>query len=168
MLHDTPADHSVIGIHGIAGSGKTTLAQYVCDCEKKKSEDRYFELIMWIHVTKNFSVHTVYNEMLEIASGQKMDRLSNLDMLQSELKKRLKGKRLLLVLDDVWYSESVDEQNDLKKLLSPLKEADKGSRVLVTTRTADAAKLLGAQNPMPISDMNEEEFFKIFHALCTR
>jgi hypothetical protein len=43
-----------------------------------------------------------------------------------------------------------------------LKEADKGSRVLVTTRTADAAKFLGAPDPMPISDMNEEEVFKMF------
>ena len=34
MLRDVPADdkpYSVIGIHDIPGSGKTTLTQYVCD-----------------------------------------------------------------------------------------------------------------------------------------
>ncbi|RLN22154.1 hypothetical protein C2845_PM07G14290 [Panicum miliaceum] len=162
MLHDTAADHSLIAIHGIPGSGKTTLAQSVCEREKNSGVP-YFELIMWIHVTKKFSVPAAYKEMLEIASGQEMGSLSNLDMLQSELKERLKGKRLLLVLDDVWYSESVAEQDDLKKLLSPFKEADKGSRVLLTSRTADAAKPFDVAHHLePISDMHEEEFFKMF------
>jgi hypothetical protein len=163
MLHDTTADpHSVIGIHGMSGSGKTTLAQYVCECEKKTGVP-YFELIMWIHVTKNFSVDTIYKEMLEIVPGEKMEGdTNNLDKLQSELKKRLQGKRVLLVLDDVWYSENDRAQDDLVKLLSPLKESDKASRVLFTSRTADTAKLLGAPNPMEISDMYEEESFKMF------
>lgn len=163
MLHDTTADpHSVIGIHGMSGSGKTTLAQYVCECEKNTGVP-YFELIMWIHVTKNFSVDTIYKEMLEIVPGEKMEGdTNNLDKLQSELKKRLQGKRVLLVLDDVWYSKNVRAQDDLVKLLSPLKESDKASRVLFTSRTADTAKLLGAPNPMEISDMDEEESFKMF------
>lgn len=46
MLHEAPDDsdasasgsqcYSVIGIYGVAGSGKTNLAQYVCTVEKKR------------------------------------------------------------------------------------------------------------------------------------
>jgi hypothetical protein len=48
MLRDVPADdkpYAVVGIHGIPGSGKTTLTQYVCD---KERDDGYFNLIMWV------------------------------------------------------------------------------------------------------------------------
>jgi hypothetical protein len=103
--------------------------------------------------------------MLEIVLGRpQQDKFSNLDMLQSELKKSLKDKRFLLELDDVWYPESVNEENALEKLLSPLKEADKVSRVLVTTRSADDAAKTSwcSEPPVPISDMSEEEFFKMF------
>jgi Cdc6-like AAA superfamily ATPase len=41
--------YSVMVIHGIPGSGKTTLSQYVCE---KEIDDDYFNLVMWIHVSE--------------------------------------------------------------------------------------------------------------------
>ncbi|XP_062201505.1 putative disease resistance RPP13-like protein 1 isoform X2 [Phragmites australis] len=167
MLRDTPDDepsssktkcYSVIGIHGIPGSGKTTLAQYVCANER---EDSYFNLVMWIRVSQNFSVDTVFTEMIEIASGCKTDQLSNLDMLQMKLEAELTGKKFLLVLDDVWYDKDVSEQQ-LDLLLSPLKAGNRGSKVLVTTRFADAGRALGAQNLVPIREMDEEQYVSMF------
>jgi hypothetical protein len=70
MLRDVPADdkpYAVVGIHGIPGSGKTTLTQYVCD---KERDDGYFNLIMWVHVSQNFSVDAIFTEMSEIAAGR--------------------------------------------------------------------------------------------------
>ncbi|KAM3297798.1 hypothetical protein ACQJBY_039651 [Aegilops geniculata] len=62
MLHETEDPfqantvcgtcYSVIGIHGIAGSGKTTLAQCVYDREKKYRQEKmegHFDILMWIH-----------------------------------------------------------------------------------------------------------------------
>ncbi|KAL6908217.1 hypothetical protein ACP4OV_002387 [Aristida adscensionis] len=168
MLRDTAAAaepsssrtrcFSVIGIYGIPGSGKTTLAQYVCEKEK---DDGFFDLFMWIHVSQNFSVGSVFTEMLEIASGGKRDQLSNLDMLQKELEEKLRGKRFLLVLDDVWYDKHVSEQQ-LDLLFSPLKVGKGGSSVLVTSRTANAAKAFGAQRLVLIPDLDEEQYFSMF------
>uniref|UniRef100_A0A0A9F0W0 Uncharacterized protein n=1 Tax=Arundo donax TaxID=35708 RepID=A0A0A9F0W0_ARUDO len=167
LLHDTPEDdepsssrtkcYPIIGIHGIPGSGKTTLAQYVFEKERNNG---YFNLVMWIHVSQNFSVDTIFTEMLEIASGRKMDQLSNLDMLGWELEAKLRGKRFLLVLDDVWYDQYASRQLGL--LLSPLKVGEMGSKILVTTRTADASRALGARNLIAISDLDKEEFFSMF------
>ncbi|KAF8673416.1 hypothetical protein HU200_048980 [Digitaria exilis] len=166
MLRDAPANdkpssnntncYSVIGIHGVPGSGKTTVAQYVCDKEK---DYYYFNLFMWVHVSQNSSVATIFTEMLEILPGRKTNQFSDIDMLQSELEGKLRDKRFLLVLDDFW-----DDQNaiQLDLLLSPLKVGAMGSRILVTTRTADAAKALGAQNLVAISDLDEEQFFSMF------
>lgn len=50
-------------------------------------------------------MNTVFAEMLEIASGGQRFPTSNLDKLQEELEKNIRGKRFLLVLDDVWYEK---------------------------------------------------------------
>ncbi|KAF8765886.1 hypothetical protein HU200_008066 [Digitaria exilis] len=110
-------------------------------------------------IDMNSSVATIFTEMLEILPGRKTNQFSDIDMLQSELEGKLRDKRFLLVLDDFW-----DDQNaiQLDLLLSPLKVGAMGSRILVTTRTADAAKALGAQNLVAISDLDEEQFFSMF------
>jgi len=66
----------------------------------------------------------------------------------------------LLVLDDFWGDEV--DRRQLGLLLSPLMVAEMGSRILVTTRTADAAKAIGARNLVSISDLVEEQFFLMF------
>jgi hypothetical protein len=167
LLRDVPVDdkpsssgtkcYSVIGIHGIPGSGKTTLAQYVCD---KERGDGYFDLVMWVHVSQNFSVDTIFNDMLDIASGRKRSQCTNIDMLQWELEEKLRGKRFLLVLND--FQSDKDNRSQVDLLLPPLKVGEMGSRILVTTRTVDAAKAICAQNLVAISDLDEEQFFSMF------
>jgi len=110
---------SVVGIYGISGSGKTTLAQHVCKYEEKEN---YFDLVMWIHVSQNYSAGDIFKEMFEAASTDKIEACPNynsLDVLEKELEKKLDGKRFLLVLDDIWCDDDGDEQK-LENLLSPL------------------------------------------------
>ncbi|OEL13342.1 putative disease resistance protein RGA1, partial [Dichanthelium oligosanthes] len=164
LLRDTPATgepgsstakcYSVVGIHGLPGSGKTTLAQSVCKEERKFD---YFNIVMWVHVSQNFTVEAVTSEMLEAASGKRC-KLRNLGMLQEDLKKKLGGKKFLLVLDEFWHTDV----RMLDTLLSPLIAGDSGSKILVTTRFEDVARALGAQNPFRIPEIDEDHFIKMF------
>ncbi|KAF2912116.1 hypothetical protein DAI22_11g232400 [Oryza sativa Japonica Group] len=156
--------YSIIGIHGIAGSGKSTLAQLVCANEKKdkqEKKDGHFDLIMWVHVSQHFSVDTILTEMLEAATGKKCGRFNNLDILEQKLEEALGGKRFLLVLDDIWCHNS-ENQHKQQKILTPLRVGKPGSKVLVTSRTENALLALGALKCIPISELDDNAFLKLF------
>uniref|UniRef100_A0A8R7QTL4 AAA+ ATPase domain-containing protein n=2 Tax=Triticum urartu TaxID=4572 RepID=A0A8R7QTL4_TRIUA len=180
MLRDTNDDvdpsssnskcFSVIGIYGISGSGKTTLAQHVCKYEE--TED-YFDLVMWIHVSQNYSVGEIFKEMFEAASVDKdiaCPNYNSLDILEKVLEQKLDGKRFLLVLDDIWCNKDDDKQKlaqeqKLSKLLSPFKVGKRGSKILATSRNKDAFSDLGpgvARTVLPIPDLDEHVFLELF------
>lgn len=155
---------SAIGIHGISGSGKTTLAQHVCMHEKANG---YFDVVMWIHVSQNYSVGDILKEMFEAASVDKEKPCPNynsLDVLEKELEQKLDGKRFLLVLDDIWCDKDDDKQK-LAKLLSPLKFGKRGSKILATSRHKDAFSDLGpgvARTVFPIRPLDDKVFLELF------
>jgi hypothetical protein len=167
MLREEPDDHapgtssskcySVICIHGIAGSGKTTLAQYVCDHEKENKE-KYFNPIMLIHVSETFRVNDILHDMLEAITEDRHSDISGCKGLQAKLVDKLSGKRFLLVLDDLWVND--ENHQDLEEILSPFNVGKRGSRILVTARNKEAA--LGANNLISISDLGEEQYFSMF------
>ncbi|XP_047054985.1 disease resistance protein RGA2-like [Lolium rigidum] len=161
--HDQPNSntapcYSVVGIHGIGGSGKSTLAQLVCAREKK---DSHFDLVMWVHVSQHFSVRTILMEIFEAATGTLCTEFKNRDTLQDKLEEKLRGRRFLLVLDDVWYNiRDITQSENLQQILSPLKAGEAGSKILVTSRTEDALLALGTvkQRCIPISVLDEDVF----------
>ncbi|CAN6226709.1 unnamed protein product [Urochloa humidicola] len=148
----------VIGIHGITGSGKSTLAQYVYDYEK--AEGQHFDPIMFVHVSVAFRMDKIFREMLREIRKDKQSDSSGVTALRDELREKLKGKRFLLVLDDVWISDVNQVEWDV--LLDVLDPAQSGSVVLVTAQREDAAAVLGAQKQYLIPDLEEKDYFSLF------
>ncbi|XBI04302.1 hypothetical protein VPH35_132623 [Triticum aestivum] len=160
--------HSVIGIHGIAGSGKSTLARCVYDHEKKQKRENkegHFEIVIWVHVSQKFDLDSIFRDIFEGATGKKCPKLNSLHTLKEKLEEVLLGKRILLILDDVWYnSRNSEDHEELQKLISPLNVGKAGSIILVTSRTEDALLALGAvqERCIPISDLDDEMFLEMF------
>ncbi|VAI80957.1 unnamed protein product [Triticum turgidum subsp. durum] len=160
--------YSVIGIHGMAGSGKSTLAQYVYDHEKKRRQEKkegHFNIVIWIHVSQKFDLDSIFREMFEGATGKACDKFNSPNVLKEKLEDELRGKQILLVLDDVWYnSRNSGDREELQKLISPLNVGKEGSRILVSSRTEAALVSLGAvkERCIPISDLDDEVFLEMF------
>ncbi|KAJ7003132.1 hypothetical protein NC653_008388 [Populus alba x Populus x berolinensis] len=115
-----------IPIVGMGGVGKTTLSQFVLNDSRVQ---KGFDLKAWVCVSVDFDVHKLTKDILMEVGSQNCDA-KTLNGLHQELEEKLKGKKVLLVLDDVWSSD----QSRWDFLLKPFKSVAEGSKLIVTTR----------------------------------
>ncbi|CAB4284369.1 unnamed protein product [Prunus armeniaca] len=125
----------VMAIVGMAGLGKTTLAKSVYH---EDEIGRRFTEKIWICVSIPFEVKSILSKILEHLKPEKA-RMQDKDAIIKNLQEDLKGKRYLLVLDDVWNEDS-EKWNDLMSCLFSVKDTQ-GSNILVTTRSARVASI---------------------------
>ncbi|CAB4284382.1 unnamed protein product [Prunus armeniaca] len=125
---------SVMPIVGFAGLGKTTLAKSIYNHDEI---GRQFTIKIWICVSIPFEVKSILNKILV---HFKLEKAQEKEAALKNLQEHLKGKRYLLVLDDVW-NEDPDKWNDLTSCLSSVKDTQ-GSSILVTTRSEKVAKIV--------------------------
>ncbi|XP_058201557.1 putative late blight resistance protein homolog R1B-8 isoform X2 [Rhododendron vialii] len=120
----------IISIVGAAGGGKTTLAREVYD---HPLMSHTFEIRAWVNVSQDYDKTMKRNlliRILESASSKKHGdyEKSSEDKLGEETHKCLKGKKYLIVMDDIW---GIEAWNDIQRSLP--KECN-GSKVLFTSR----------------------------------
>ncbi|XP_070006062.1 putative late blight resistance protein homolog R1C-3 [Nicotiana sylvestris] len=122
----------VISIYGMPGLGKTTLARKVYN---NPSIVNHFDVKVWIPVSQTYNRMKLLIEIFKQATSDKREIKEDID-IADKLQKSLKGKRYLIVLDDIW---EVEVWEDLG-LCFP--NGEDGSRVIVTTRIEEVAKHL--------------------------
>ncbi|XP_077215819.1 putative disease resistance protein RGA3 [Tasmannia lanceolata] len=147
-------DISVIPIVGIGGLGKTTLAQFIYN--DKRVVD-HFPVRGWVCVSEDFDLCRITKAIMASVTKNSCD-LNEIDPLQVRLKEELSGKRFLLVLDDVWH----DNPNDLQRLQSPFSFGAKGSRIIVTTRSATVARIMGTITDYNLGCLDEDDSWSLF------
>ncbi|KAL6844588.1 hypothetical protein ACP4OV_025247 [Aristida adscensionis] len=152
---------SVFSIVGHGGMGKTTLAQAICT-EKQVLE--FFDSVIWVYVSNTFEAATIMSNILESITGERPTAIT-LDALQCCVTKKLGGKRVLLVLDDVWEDK---DMNEWEKLLAAFRNCRRGSKILITTRMQSVASM--AENVacsegegMKLNGLGEDDIFLLFN-----
>ncbi|KAK9138512.1 hypothetical protein Sjap_009106 [Stephania japonica] len=120
---------SVVGIYGLGGLGKTTLAQLAYNDDAVLN---HFHSRFWICVSDHFDTTSLFTQILEQIPDTTKPQSSTKQVLENALKEQLKGKKFLLVLDDVW----TEQQEKWEDFAPPLKKfGAAGSKIIVTCRS---------------------------------
>ncbi|XP_026453776.1 putative disease resistance protein RGA4 isoform X2 [Papaver somniferum] len=123
-----PENVSVVSIVGMGGVGKTTLAGLIYKDEAVES----FNPKIWVCVAGDFVARTVLLQILKfIIPETNLNNSSALVTLENQVEQQLRGKKYLLVLDDMWNVRA-DEWEKLTRVLTVGVLA--GSKVLITSR----------------------------------
>lgn len=144
----------VIAIVGLGGLGKTTLAQLVYNDEGVR---QHFERRMWVYVSDKFDSKSLMRSIIESLSKKEFT-LPDMDPMQRELVEQIRGRRFLLVLDDVW-NEDYELWDRLRILLN---NGAKGSKVAVTTRSRRVASVMNADDVHFLAGLSDDDCWLLF------
>ncbi|KAM4113701.1 hypothetical protein ACJW30_04G015900 [Castanea mollissima] len=155
VTNSTSEKLSVIPIVGMAGLGKTTLAKLVYNHELVES---HFNKKIWLCVSHDFDEKKILRGILESLT-RKSSQLENNNAILEEIENELKGKRFLLVLDDVWNEESTkwdSLRSDLLGIISNI-----GNIIIVTTRSNTVATIVYTLSPCNLKELPDDECWSI-------
>nr|KYP68875.1 TMV resistance protein N [Cajanus cajan] len=144
----------LLGIHGVGGIGKTTLAKALYDSIYKHFESSSFlSNVRETSKQKGFK-HMQERLLSEILEVKKI-KLKSIEEGTRAIKIRLGLKRVLIVLDDV------DNVEQLKKLAKERDWFGIGSRIVITTRDKHLLDFGGVEKRYEVKVLNEQESLEL-------
>uniref|UniRef100_A0ACD5YCY9 Uncharacterized protein n=1 Tax=Avena sativa TaxID=4498 RepID=A0ACD5YCY9_AVESA len=144
----------IVGLHGI---GKTTLARMVF----KHAHFQEYNSRVWVHVSPEFDLcgiaHSIIYQVLGGGGGggggggEPSRHNSNGGKMEEDIMKRLHGlfagKRVLIVIDDIWEQDPVQLCN-LKQMLTSATAGNGKAVVIATTAFGSVARELCTGVPL--------------------
>ncbi|KAF0892736.1 hypothetical protein E2562_017701, partial [Oryza meyeriana var. granulata] len=141
---------AVVAILGVGGIGKTTLAKMIFNDQAIQDT---FDSKIWLGgVAQGFSEAHLLATAIAAADGRN-PAVQDMALLEAALVKALRGKKLLLVMDDVWTEEA---WNDVLRV-PVAKACAPGTCVLVTTRNEDVALAMKATHSHHVSKLGLQD-----------
>ncbi|XP_042518546.1 disease resistance protein RPS2-like [Macadamia integrifolia] len=146
-IGDSDPRFGIIGVYGMGGVGKTTLAREVNNHFVK---DSCFETVIMVRVsaTPNIpSIQTTICKRLGLPDNNDADALYE----------ALKKKKFLLILDDEWCKLKLEDVG----IPHPTR-SKRGSKILVTSRSKDVCTDMGARKTIKVQPLSEDESCELF------
>ncbi|KAL4580784.1 hypothetical protein LXL04_016986 [Taraxacum kok-saghyz] len=149
-----------IRIHGLVGSGKTTIMENLNNHVKVAE---MFDIIIWVTISREGSMKNRSIDQIQQVIVQRLkldiEVTTNIDLIASRIREELKNIKYLLLLDDV------KEDLNLDKIGVPISE--NGSKIVFTTRLCHVCSSI-ATRQANVATLNRKEALDVFKTVLDR
>ncbi|KAK2640388.1 hypothetical protein Ddye_028183 [Dipteronia dyeriana] len=144
-------DVNMVGIYGMGGVGKTTLAK-----EVGKQAVKLFNEIVFAEMSDSPDIKKIQGEIAD-KLGLEFREETESGRARRLCERLKKEEKILLILDNIWGSI------DLEKIGIPSCDNHKGCKLLLTTRSRDVlTNKMDSQINFYIEVLNEDDAWKLF------
>ncbi|XP_022632074.1 uncharacterized protein LOC106752470 [Vigna radiata var. radiata] len=145
-------DVSMIGLYGMGGCGKTTLAMEVM---KLVEVEHLFDKVLFVPVSSTVDVRKIQEKIasslqVEFPETEEMQRAQRLCL------RLIQEKNIFIILDDVW------EKLDFGRIGIPSSDHHKGCKILITTRSEEVCTSMDCQRKIYLPILTDEEAWTLF------
>uniref|UniRef100_M4DJV3 AAA+ ATPase domain-containing protein n=1 Tax=Brassica campestris TaxID=3711 RepID=M4DJV3_BRACM len=154
--HLMDAGTSMMGLYGMGGVGKTTLLKRINNRFLEHPVDGV-EIVIFVVVSSELRVEMIQDAIAEKLGFDKEDwQPKEKSQKVTDLHTRLKTKKFVLLLDDIW------KEVDLKEIGVPFPTMENGCKVVFTTRSREVCGHMGVDDPMEVECLGSEEAWDLF------
>ncbi|XP_024634918.1 uncharacterized protein [Medicago truncatula] len=142
----------VIGLKGMGGTGKTTLAKEV---GKELKQSKKFTYVIDTTMSLSFNISKIQDDIAG-PLGLKFNDCSESDRPKKLWSRLTNGEKILLILDDVWGDINFVE------IGIPQSGDHNGCRILITTRSMLVCNKLECSKTVQLELLSEEDAWTMF------
>ncbi|XP_076925075.1 disease resistance protein At4g27190-like [Bidens hawaiensis] len=150
LLTDT--NTSMIGVHGMGGVGKTSVMMHIYN---QLIECKIFDRVVWVNVSKTYNVEKLQLDIAD-ATNLELSKDENVIWRSTRLLEHLKGKKFVLILDDIWHKFSIEEVG------IPQPGIDNGCKVVFVTRLMEVCRGMETQREVKVDLLTKNEAWDLF------